>query len=143
MTIDLSTSPLHEELATWRATQQGTVEDFAEFDRILSRYRNPQGAIGAILARIREDDVPMNVAADIDQLVWEQDYLTVTRGYAVATDHEEGWVPEGDRLFETEAEARITLAPWMHAHVVYRVSVENRVPDQTAHGEDAQVHASA
>lgn len=141
--MTLSTSPLHEEIAVWRHTTQGTVEDFAELDRILARHRNPDTALAHILARVAEPDVPIHVAADIDQFVWEQDYLIAKVGYAVATDHEEGWVPDGARSFDTAEEARATLAPWMHAHVVRRVIVEVRIPDEPAHGESAQVHASA
>lgn len=131
--MTLSTSPLHEEIATWRATTQCTVEDFAELDRILARHRHPDTAIAHILARIGQDDVPLHVAADIDQIVWEQDDLIVTRDFVTATDHEEGWVPSDKTSFATETEARAALTPWMHAHVLARVTVATRLPDVAAH----------
>jgi len=125
-TIDLSTSPLHEAVAVWRHAQQGTVEDFAELDRILAEFRKPDTALGHILSRIGEEDVPLHVAADITQLVWEQDYLEATVTYALAAD-DGGWVPDG--TFDTPEDARAVLQPWMKGRVVRRVVVETTVPD--------------
>lgn len=127
--MTLSTSPLHEEVALWRATQQGTVEDFAELDRILSRFRHPDTAIAQILARVAQHDVPIHVAADIDQIVWEQDEFEVNATYTLAPDEDGEWAPDGE--FDTEEDARAAIGTWMKVHVVRRIIVESRVYDQT------------
>ncbi|SDH38056.1 hypothetical protein [Microbacterium sp. 77mftsu3.1] len=130
-----STSPLHEEVSMWMATSQGTIEDRRELERILGRYRRPDAALGYILDRISHEDVPLHVAADITQFVWEQDYLEATRTFAIATDHPEGWAPAG--TFDTAEEAQAQIQPWMHAYVIARTIIETRVPVTTAHGEIA------
>lgn len=131
--MTLSSSPLHEAVALWRHSQQGTVEDFAELDRILARYRRPDTVIAHVLARVAEPDVPLHVAADIDQIVWEQDSFDVRREFALATDHPEGYVPADSPAYTTAQDARDALAPWMHAHVVSRIVVESRVSEDEAH----------
>lgn len=131
------TSPLHEEVSVWLATQQGTIEDRRELERILGRYRRPDAALAYILDRLSHEDVPLHIAADITQFVWEQDYLEATRTYAIATDHPEGWAPAG--TFDTAEEAQAQIQPWMHAYVIARTTIETRVPTATAHVQDAPV----
>ncbi len=123
----LTTHPLYEEVAVWRQTQQGTVEDLAELDRILSRYRHPDTAVAHILARIADEDVPLNVAADIDQIVVEQDDLAAKVVYLLAPDTADDWVPDPSREYATEDEARAVIRDWMNAHVVRRVIVDTPI----------------
>lgn len=130
--IPRPSSPLHEAVSVWRASQQGTVEDLAELDRILTEFRNEDAALARIAARIQDADVPMNVAADIDQIIWEQDHLVMTRQYGIASDRFTGSLPD-TRYFDTVEEAREHLQPWMEGHIVTRVTVEAPLHDEPAH----------
>lgn len=78
---------LAEEVAVWRKTQQGTVEDLTELDSILARHTVTEDLAAHILDRISEEDVPMNVAADIDQLIYQSmDLIPPDITYAIVHD---------------------------------------------------------
>lgn len=130
MTKNMSTTPLHDSVSEWLRTQRGTPADFAELDRILADYRHEDVATAHILSRVSEDDVPLHVAADITQLVWEQAHLEAQVTYALVAD-DGGWVPDGE--FATPEEARAVLEPWMRGRVIRRVIVESPVADEAAH----------
>lgn len=132
-------SPLHEAVSQWRMTQQGTVEDFAELDRILSEFRHEDTALAYIAARVNEDDVPLHIAADIDQIIWEQSYMVVTRQYGIGSDRFPGNLPDVG-FVDTAEEARQHLQPWMEGYVVTRVTIESRHP---AHVEEDPATAGA
>ena len=89
------TNPLLEAVTQWRHSQLGTVEDLEELDRILSEFHHSDTALALIAARVAEGDVPLHVAADIDQIIWEQDMVDVTREYVLIPDDDAGWVPAG------------------------------------------------
>lgn len=135
-------SPLHELVSQWRASQQGTIEDFAELDRILSEYRHEDTALAHIAARVCDEDVPMHVAADIDQIIWEQSHLVVRRDYGVAM-HSDGVSNPRFGYYLTPEGARDQLRPWPEAYVVTRVTIESRTSDQSAHVQDAPAPAGA
>lgn len=135
-------SPLHEAISVWRSSQQGTVEDLAELDRILSEYRHEDTALAYIAARVDEEDVPLHVAADIDQMIWEQSFMVVTRQYGIASDRFPGNLPDVGWVDSTE-EARQHLEPWMEGHIVTRVTVESRLWEPPAHVGSSPATAGA
>lgn len=130
----MSTSPLHEAVAVWRKTQQGTIEDLAELDRILDEFDNEDTALASIAARVCDADVPLNVAADIDQIIWEQDHLIARRQFGIST------APTGGLIFDTVEEARQHL-PRTHGQIFTRVTVQSPLHERAAH--DTQDAASA
>ena len=132
-------SPLHEAVAVWRTSQQGTVEDLAELDRILSDFRHEDTALAYIDARTNEEDVPLHVAADISQIIYEQSFMDVTRHFSIGSDRFPGNLPDVG-WFDTAEEARRHLEPWMEGHIITRVTVESRWP---AHVKDAPATAGA
>lgn len=125
-------SPLHEAVSVWRASQQGTAEDFAELDRILGEFRHEDTALAYIAARVQDADVPLNVAADIDQIIWEQSNMLVRRDYGLASEGSGVSNPDFG-YWETPDEAREILLPWMEGYVVTRVTVESRLHERAAH----------
>ena len=120
-------SPLHEAVSAWRLTQQGTIEDLAELDRILAEFRHEDTALAYIDARTSEEDVPLHVAADISQIIYEQSYLDVARQFAIGSDRYPGNLPDVG-WFDSAEEARQHLEPWMEGHVTTRVTIESRWP---------------
>lgn len=120
-------SPLHEAVGQWRASQQGTVEDFAELDRILSDFRHEDTALAYIDARTNEADVPLHVAADITQIIYEQSFMDVTRQFGIGSDRFPGSLPDIGWVSSVE-EARRHLEPWMEGHIITRVTIESRLP---------------
>ena len=125
-------SPLHEAVSVWRAAQQGTIEDFAELDLILAQYRNEDAALARIAARVCDEDVPMHVAADIDQIIWEQDYLVVTRDFGIASA-ERGMSDPNVGYFLTAADAHKRMQQGVQGHIITRVTVESPLFESAAH----------
>lgn len=140
MTIDTETPTLVEEVAVWRATTMGTIEDLAELDRILSRHRRfTQDFTVRILDRIRDEDVPVNVAADIEQIIVEADFLVpLTPSFRIVTDDggEDAWTPDEEFTTQDAAATFVDDRPWMHelgdVKIVRRVSVDTVVADALA-----------
>lgn len=76
--------PFHEAVAVWRQTQQGTPEDLAELDHLISGYAHTDTALARIISRTDDQDCPLHIAADIDQIITEQENMTATIAYVTA-----------------------------------------------------------
>lgn len=135
-------SPLHEAVSQWRASQQGSVEDFVELDRILSDFRQEDTALAYIAARVDQEDVPLHIAADIDQIIWEQSHMVVRRDYGIASE-KHGVSNAGLGYYFTPEEAAVRLWPWPDSYVVTRVTIESRRYEQAAHVGDSPATAGA
>lgn len=134
-------SPLWEIVTQWRLSQQGTVEDFQELDRILTENRDEDTALAYIAARVCQEDVPLHVAADIDQLIWEQSHMVVEREFFVAD--ERGWTIHALGEFDSLEDAAMRVADGRGAKVLTRITVESEVFVRTAHVDGNPAAAGA
>jgi hypothetical protein len=97
----------------------------------------PDAVSAHILARISEKDVPVNVAADIDQIITDQEGLIEPSiSFAIYGKDADGqnWALTDDFASEADADAFIARSRWMRkstdVHVVRLTTVEYHLPSK-------------